>query len=216
MLDAALKLFEEFSAHPSWTAPFPMGVFGTLRLRCGNTYLMGNSVDGKQPPPERSWWRETPQPKYQSWHKAFMPHFSPSGLSIQYDKDKAGVFEVFTYTPEEWSHMIGPVDGLEGFSPQRDNGRGGYGYYRTLAWLHILPEDFKSKFFDTDPWPGDPRTLSIPVEDWGKHQRVPCWVYSSRRQNERSVDGGLDYQPVIWYGDKITNSRIPDAKTSNG
>ena len=94
--------------------------------------------------------------------------------------------------------MIGPVDSLEGFSPRTAKLKD-YGYFRTLAWLHILPDDFKSVYFD-NPWAKDPRVLPIPVVEWGKYPRCPCWVYSSYHRNEQSVASGLEHQPVIWFG----------------
>ena len=42
MLEQALKLLQNFTDEKDkWNIPFPMGVFGTLRLGCSNNYLMG-------------------------------------------------------------------------------------------------------------------------------------------------------------------------------
>ena len=196
MIEVANKLFETFQeSKDKWNFPFNIGVFGTLRLNCGNSWRMGRGPNGEN---SDSWYRENKRPSYASHHKAFMPHFSASGLSIQLHKNKAAAFEVFTYTPEQWELMIGHVDSLEGFSPRAAKYKD-WGYFRTLAWLHILPDDFKDILFE-DPWHHDPRVLPIPVSEWKNYPRCPCWVYSSYHQNEQSIASKLEDQPIIWYG----------------
>jgi len=186
LLTEAVKSLESFFEQDDrWFQPFPMGVFGTLRLGCCNQRLMG----APEHKPSRFGLH------YSSHHRAFMPHFSASGLSIHHSPESSAVFEVFTYIPDQWRKMIGPVDGLEGFRPGRDVD---WGYQRTLAWLHILPEDFEHDLYDVDPWGRGERDLGIPKETWDQFPRVPCWVYSSVRQNGQSSE--LDDSPIIWYG----------------
>lgn len=180
-----------------WNTPFPMGVFGTLKLECGNSPLMGSSEDGAIK--NESQWRRSKGVKFASHHKAFMPHFSPSGLSLTFKPGTAGVFEIFTYTPENWNLMIPSVDSLESFSPSRS--RGSFYYYRTLAWLHLLPDNFEHRFFKSDKLSyGEERILPIPEKDWEEFPRVPCWVYSSLGQNKKCEEADLKWNPVIWYG----------------
>lgn len=188
MLDEANKLFESFekaTVDQRWHMPFPMGVFGTLRKNCGNDRLMYSNAP------------------YQSHHRAFLPHFYAQGLGIYCQKDCSGVFEVYTYKPEDWAKMIPRVDGLEGFRPGEPKYE--YGYWRTLVYLHILPDDFgDDQYFnlteksDRNSWRrfDDKRTFNIKPEEWSKYPRVPCWVYSSIRHNReaRKIDG----HTIIW------------------
>jgi len=204
MLKAALALLKEFDQQDNkWTAPFPMGVFGTLRMGCGNDYLMGSPLEGERDPRQSNgrWWggaREDNRGRYSSHHKAFMPHFVAHGLSISFAYSKAAVFEVFTYKPDEWNQMIGSVDNLEGFHPGGRRWQGGY--WRTLAYLHILPDDYQHKQFKGMGM-GD-RVLPIPMEEWSKYPHVPCWVYSSIRENKACEERlGKEHSPIIWYGD---------------
>ena len=176
MLDAANKLLESFDAlEDKWSAPFPMGVFGTLRGTCGNSHLMRG---------------------FHSHHKAFMPHFYAANLSIHYKANSSAVFEIFTYTPEVWDKNINSIDMLESFRPGIPKYK--RGYWRTLTWLHVLPKDYDSVFFK-EPWPGDPRDLQISPKDWNKYPRVPCWVYSSQQDNELSKES--PDSPIIWSGE---------------
>jgi hypothetical protein len=197
MLEEAVKRLEEFKElEAKWPTPFPMGVFGTLRLDCGNDPLMGSPEDGSRTP-HCSRWGRTIDCKYASHHKAFMPHFTARGLSISFSHGQAAVFEVFTYKPEDWKKMIGPVDGLEGFTP--GNGRD-WGYWRTLVYLHILPDDYDHKHFEGLY---SERVLPIPMEKWADYPHVPCWVYSSRSQNRACRERlGIENSPIIWYGDE--------------
>lgn len=160
-----------------WYLPFPMGVFGTLRDKQCNNGLMHKGKVALQ-------------------RKAFMPHFLASGLSISFSKGCTAPFDVFFYDKDQWDAMIPRVDRLESFSPP-NNSMGsqswwGY-YYRTLAYLHLLPEDFEHKLF-TDVNLGRDRDLRIKEEDWQKYERIPCWVYSSKRQNEAAQHSGT----IIW------------------
>jgi len=188
MLDQANQLLEAFQGQDDqWNQPFPMGVFGTLRKGCCNDALMGGDHMALRLHP----------PEYHSHHRAFMPHFVASGLSIYHSPASSAVFEVFTYTPENWAKMIHSVDCLEGFHPDRDRDHD-WGYQRTLAWLHILPDDYDSPFWADDVWGSGERDLKIPVEEWSQYARVPCWVYSSMRQNRLSQE--LEDSPIIWCG----------------
>lgn len=190
-----------------WRTPFPMGVFGTLRMGCGNHPLMGKDKDiltdnsGEEINEYRYRSLYSSSAVYESHHKAFMPHFAPSGLSLHYQENAAGVFEVFVYTPENWNKMIGRVDSLEGFSPG-SGWRSEHSYWRSLAWLHILPDDFESEYFSRkhpwgrSNWNSGSRVLQIPVEEWDKYPRIPCWVYSSQFENHLASKN--ENSPIIW------------------
>lgn len=161
-----------------------MGVFGTLRRNCCNTYLMGSSNRNKNL-------------QYFSHHKAFLPHFSATGISIHFKLNCAAVFEIFSYSSDQWEKMIRGVDALEGFTPNQKGGMLEFGYWRTLAWLHILPDDFHDPIFQ-NPWCRKERILDIPVEQWNSFPRVPCWIYSSIRENREALK--RQQNPIIWYG----------------
>ena len=179
MFENSRQMLEEFNkTEAKFSFPFAMGVFGTLRKSGGNTRLMG---------------------KYTSHHKAFMPHFSASGLTISFAPGMAAVFEIFTYTPENWKRMISSVDRLEGFIPN-DEQRGWYWYWRTLVYLHLLPDDFKSPFYESGFCYSEERVLPIPQEEWKTYPRVPCWVYSSFVENYACAQQKLEDSPLIWVG----------------
>lgn len=183
-----MRQFNESSF--KWNVPFPMAVFGTLRAGWGNHYLMGTK-DGERP-------------RFKSHHKAFLPHFVATGLSIKYSPDSSAVCEVYTYDAENWARMIPNVDGLEGFRPGRERHYSG-GYHRTLMNLHILPDDFQSPFYENERgygrgW-GSVRDLQIPKTEWGNYPKVPCWIYSSVYQNQECLIESDT--PFIWDGTKI-------------
>lgn len=192
---ALLTKFEKASGAERWGLPFPMGVFGTLRMGCGNDRLM--YCNGK----------------YHDHQKAFLPHFYGEGLSISCEENACCPFEIYFYEPEEWDKMIPRVDSLEGCYPmaERAMSKGDYGYYRTLAWLHILPDNFSPLFNNcngkkveveergyrrggTELW--NRRDLEIGKESWKEYDRVPCWIYSSLGQNKKAKK--LDPSPIIW------------------
>jgi hypothetical protein len=181
MIQEALDLLERSKELPTpdrWGLPFPMGVFGTLRKNQSNNRRMHAGRVGLH-------------------RKAFMPHFVAQGLSIKFNKDASAVFEVFFYTPDEWKLMIPGVDALEGFRPsdvsdKQDQWRE-FGYWRTLAWLHLLPEDYKHPLYEEDVWHNQ-RNLQIDPATWSQYPRIPCWVYSSISQNRASKETDT----VIW------------------
>jgi gamma-glutamylcyclotransferase (GGCT)/AIG2-like uncharacterized protein YtfP len=182
MLQESLDLLAKFSELTSldrWHLPFPMGVFGTLRENQYNNHRMHRGDIALH-------------------RKAFMPHFIAHGLSINYSKDSSAPFEVFFYKPDQWSKMIPGVDSLEGFRPDNvdDPWSVRYGYFRTLAWLRLLPADFDHSLFEPKRLGDLPRSrnLNIPTDQWDNYERVPCWVYSSRHQNEAAANSGT----VIW------------------
>jgi hypothetical protein len=156
---------------------------------------------------------------------AFLPHFLAHGLSVSFKKNATAPFEVYYYTPSEWAKMIDHVDMLEGCYPMEERSlEKDYGYFRTLVWMHVLPDEFKeNKLFanmkgrvadDPDAFSrydaaltryrdsgislGVERDLRIKPEDWAKYKQIPCWVYSSRDTNEEVES--QNNSPVIWYG----------------
>lgn len=161
-----------------FSIPFPMGVFGTLREGKGNNHRMYN---GKP-----------------CLHKrAFLPHFVAHGLSISFRKDSTAAFEVFFYAPNEWKKMIPGVDSLESFSPSQFKEdfkcEWAWGYHRTLAWLHLLPDDYDHPIYHKEL--GGHRDLQIPVDQWNNFEKIPCWVYSSLNQNEIAKS---ESECIIW------------------
>ena len=187
----------------NYSAPFPIGVFGTLKLGCGNNYLMGNPPNSKSKSISRR--GNSSEYSYKSHHKAFMPHFSASGLSISFDEGKAAVFEIFTYEPSQWDRMIINVDSLESFSPNRTS-EYEYGYFRTLALLRVLPNDYESPFYSLERLSyGEKRILPIPEKEWTSYPICPCWVYSSKRENLKCLEkiGPFSWesnQPIVRMG----------------
>lgn len=181
-LSGAIKLLaesRELSPELRWDLPFPMGVFGTLRKGRGNAYRMERGHIGGH-------------------FKAFMPHFIAHGLSITFKQGASAPFEIYAYTPENWKKMIPGVDALEGFSPAyaTRNRQYHFGYYRTLAWLHVLPDAFSHNLFDEGRRLDATRDLELPVDEWSQYERVPCWVYSNIHGNAASREADVD--TVIW------------------
>lgn len=182
---AAFLKFEDSPKRFDW--PFPMAVFGTLREHQGNNRLMH-------------------QAEIQKVRAAFLPNFYCSGISCLARENGCAPFEVFYYTPEEWSKMLYRVDCLEGFDPEdcwhrRNDTRSGY--YRTLAWLRLLPEGYVGEYFKVgrgcDLW-GE-RDMALDPKEWDKYEKVPAWVYTSTGHN--ALSGKLPNSHVIWP--------IPDA-----
>jgi hypothetical protein len=176
---------EEFLATPDdekrFNFPFPMGVFGTLRSHQGNNFFMQRGTASKIRP-------------------AFLPHFYARGLSIGFAKDSCAPFEVFYYEPHEWVKMIGGVDGLESFSPERHyKGKYESGYYRTLAWLRLLPEGHISRWFPQGERANlsEHRNMGFDKVTWDEYKKVPCWIYSSIYQNRVTKETVKD-SPIIW------------------
>lgn len=174
-----LEKFETTAVADRWHMPFPMGVFGTLRERHWNNRLMHRSEIGAH-------------------FKAFMPHFIAKGLTISFSEGASAPFEIFCYKSSDWKKMIPSVDSLEGFRSGDFCAEDAfklksYGYFRTLAWLHVLPDDFSHKLFEESYLSGS-RNLEIPQNTWENYPKVPCWVYSSVTQNEAAKGCGT----VIW------------------
>ena len=178
---------ESMSAKYDW--PFPMGVFGTLRERCGNNRLMHRS-------------------KVSDYRVGFLPHFFAEGLRIGFEKNSCAPFEVFYYDKSAWSAMIPNVDSLEGFSPKyvKDAMSYGYGYFRTLVWIHLLPVGAKSEWFPENKSPElwQYRNMKIDPATWDTYEKVPAWVYSNVNGNTTLTEAvGKDYTPLIWPKPKV-------------
>lgn len=153
---------------------FPLAVFGTLRLGCGNDqrYLLN--------------------PNKPSFHcRAFLSHFLATGLWLEAEIDASAPVEIFYHEPQYWKDLIARVDRLEGFHKTSSRG----GYIRTLANIHILPEDYENDVFSLNLH--HPRNLKIPKEEWNNYQTIPCWVYSNYVAN-RTLKAVED-SPIIWY-----------------
>jgi len=159
---------------------FPMGVFGTLRKNHGNNHLMHRGTVEKH-------------------RLAFLPHFFAQNITIKHKTIACAPFEVFYYNPKEWMKMIDRVDKLESFDPRSNHGgnNGGY-YFRTLVWLHLLPEGYEDEWFPknvhTDLW--GLRDMHIDPANWDKYTRVPAWVYSNMRAT--CAASKEPNTPIIW------------------
>lgn len=166
---------------------FPMGVFGTLRAKCSNNPLMHRS--GKP---------------YKSV-RAFLPHYNAEGLRIAYEEGSSAPFEIFVYEPDEWDKMIKRVDALESFSPKmydpaKMNWDYSY-YFRTLATLRLLPDEYEHKLFPRDKEPDiwGYRNLEIPPAEFVNYQPIACWIYSSLKQNAKLLaKPELPANPILW------------------
>lgn len=180
-IQQANKLYEEFGSKKDiekYSMPFPIAVFGTLRKLPGghyNTKLMYT----KEP----------------SAHcKAFLPHFVPVGIWLNFEQDAAGTFEIYFYKPEDFEEVIKEVDRLEGFSPQNNP----HGYIRTLMKVRILPDDYQHKTFDEHINYGG-RNLQIPPEEWDAYPSVPAWVYSNVTANEKHYSNLQELGSVLYW-----------------
>lgn len=165
-----------------WDQPFPMGVFGTLRQNCGNNYLMHRAP-------------------ILGYARAFLSHFMAHSLTVSYAPESTCPFEIFFYDADGWKTMIPSVDRLEGFHPPQEKEYNesyyGYGYHRTLAWLHVLPKDYTHELF-TNQTLGRERNLRIKMADWKNYQKIPCWVYANMRSNKAVAENKKESNPVIW------------------
>ena len=163
--------------------PFPMGVFGTLRMhQCNNSLMQAAGIE--------------------RWSKGFLPNFVAEGLRIVSHQGGAAPFEVFEYNPEDWAAVIPAVDQLESFDPARPE-RATY-YRRTLAWVSLLPDEWLGNA-EISKWfrPGtradllDRRDIAVLTPGAvAECERIPCWIYSSEADNARSVQ--FDNNPIIW------------------
>ena len=181
----------EMSPKDKFMTYFPMGVFGTLREnQCNNGLMHGR---------ERFTEAKAGSKTYVTKHRnAFLPHFYAEGLGIRFEADACSPFEIFEYEEKDWSEKImNPVDRLESFSVDSYEAKGGY--YRTLANLRVLPDDYSEGFGKVQLW--GRRDLKIPVEDWEKFPKMACWIYSSPDQNKKTViycrEKGIDC-PILW------------------
>lgn len=175
------KLYDSFEQlghyHEKYACPFPIGVFGTLRQLPkpqGNTHRMYT----KDPVAHM---------------KAFLPHYTASGIWLEFKKNASAVIELFFYNPEDFPSVIERVDMLEGFSP--DSRRGGY--WRTLMNVRALPDDFEHDLFEVGIRQDD-RDLQIPPEEWENFPSVPAWVYSNPRSNAMCSDKAEKTSPILW------------------
>eukprot|EP01090_Pellita_catalonica_P006519 TRINITY_DN16756_c0_g1_i1.p1 TRINITY_DN16756_c0_g1~~TRINITY_DN16756_c0_g1_i1.p1 ORF type:complete len:191 (+),score=29.20 TRINITY_DN16756_c0_g1_i1:430-1002(+) len=169
-VDALLTQFKQLiqagKLREIYDLPFPMLVFGTLRKKCFNHKFMGD--------------------KYGKWNKAFFPHFTAKGLALEFQPDATAACELFAYSEKEWKRMIYGVDNLESFSPDDWKNADDDDYLRTLAYCHVLPDEYKSKLFPSHiPNLYGERNLEIPQKDWSKYPKVPCWIYSNAAANHK-------------------------------
>ena len=203
--ETLLEAHKNANDDAKWAIPFPMSVFGTLRMHCGNNHLMGSKVGSPHKENSYSRYHENYKPpQFNSHHKAFLPHFYAEGLSLNFLKDASAVCEVFVYDdPEEWKKMIPSVDRLEGFHPGDHRDSYGYGYHRTLVKMHLLPDNFESNYYDSARdglWRSGRRDFKIDPKEWSNYPTVAAWVYSSMRQNSQCRAAVTENNPIIWDG----------------
>ena len=160
----ARKLYHEFNSlddhHDKYNVPFPIGVFGTLR-QLPNDQGNARRMFTRQPVIHQ---------------KAFLPHYTSSGIWLDFKEGASGVIELYYYKAEDFPAVIERVDALEGFSPDHS-----FGYWRTLMEVKVLPDDYEHELFETSIRTGD-RDLCIPEEKWD-FPCVPAWVYSNADSN---------------------------------
>jgi hypothetical protein len=191
-IKTARKLYHEFKTLDDYQAkfnmPFPIGVFGTLR-QLPNDQGNARRMFTRQPV---------------AHHKAFLPHFTSSGIWLDFKEGASGVLELYYYEPEDFPAVIERVDALEGFSPDHS-----YGYWRTLMEVKVLPEDYTHELFN-EGIHADDRDLKIPEDKWD-FPCVPAWVYSNARSNhacQQCFSGDTDIfgpkrgvydSPILWW-----------------
>lgn len=181
-----------------YNTPFPIGVFGTLRripTNQGNAHVI-----------------HVREPVHHC--KAFLPHFSSSGLSLNFKENASCIMELYFHDPADWPTVIEKCDRLESFSPSanyqgREEVRNLCGYYhRTLMEVKILPDDYANDLFNrplrsVDGW-FDDRDLKIPTSDWNQFVSVPAWVYSTFRANDALIENESikvhTTSPMLWDG----------------
>jgi hypothetical protein len=175
-----------FEEQIDYDAPFPIGVFGTLRnlpKDQGNGKLMMRR-----------------KPVHQT--KAFLPHFVTEGMNLKCKKGSSAAFELYFYAPDDWKDLIVDIDHLEGFKPNQKN----HYYIRTLMKLRILPNDFDKEFYDEmipfNLTPDKIRDLQIPQDKWRQYPSVPAWVYSNSEANvdvaNLWLNATIEENPLIW------------------
>lgn len=176
-IHALHRNFEKVPKSERYMLPYPMAVFGTLRtIPCdqGNSRLMTRVAPSKH-------------------CKAFLPHFTTEDISLRFEKNASAPLELFFYDPELWREMIGPVDRLEGFHPNKPL----WGYVRTLVNVRLLPDDFAEDLF-LEGLNNPSRDLKIPTKDWELYPSLPAWVYSNPAANKSA--NLISDSPVIWDG----------------
>ncbi|MBL8797872.1 MAG: hypothetical protein JNM56_28500, partial [Planctomycetia bacterium] len=167
-------VFEHTPPAERWALPFPLAVFGTLRVGFRNHHLMMRAPVAHHA-------------------RACLPHCYARDIELYFRAGSSAPFEIFVYEPDAWRAVMPNIEALEEFVPGRFQEGG---YYRTLAWLHLLPADFTHPAFDAEL--AAERDLRIEPAQWQQAERVPCWVYSSLEQNRRLRSVGD--APLIWDG----------------
>ena len=146
--------------------PFPLAVFGTLRIipkDQGNGRLMTRI-------------------KPLAHCKGFLPHFVAKGIELHAQENASAPLEIFFYDLEKWREVIRPVDELEGIYQDKIYS----GYNRTLVYAKILPDKFEEEEFNKGiSW--QTRDLKIPNSFWEQFQSVPVWIYSNDSANADAI-----------------------------
>lgn len=187
--------------------PFPICVFGTLRVHHHNNWFMGlpcsdsasrftmehlvrdqmmqsasvahrNATVGSALPESR--------PRYSLWCPASVADLSCAGLKVVHERESHLMSEVFYFSRDQFKAAIGAIDGLESFhlpelcrAPHaRETSLGSEsGYVRSLFWVSLLPLDSFNKISHDL---GKARKWSFTTTAASSSfPRVPAWVYSS-------------------------------------
>jgi len=155
--------------------PFPMAVFGTLRMipeDQGNNRLM----------------RRMPVALH---CKGFLPHFVAKGIDLYAEENASVPVEIFFYDPQDWRNMISLVDQLEGIYQDKVYSS----YNRTLVLAKVLPDDFAEEEFNVNIGQ-EKRNLKINPNEWEQFPSVPVWIYSNDSANADVIQ--FENNPILF------------------
>jgi hypothetical protein len=171
----------------SYDSQFPLAVFGTLRTLPrdqGNAQIMFRR-----------------EPKLHC--KAFLPHFSRDGITLKFEEGASAMFEVFFYDPQDFKVIIAAADQLEGFRPDH---RFHNHWYRTLAELRVVPDDYAVAMFDEGIEPSSAK-LDIPENEWDNFKPCMAWIYSNIPSNKEAARLHTKYHAPL-PAEKVPNRAV--------
>jgi len=84
--------------------------------------------------------------------------------------------------------IIEKIDNLEGFEPGCHSH-----WYRTLAELRIVPNDWKTEIFNQgiEPHIGQ---ICVPEYEWDRYKPCMAWIYSNVKSNKEVTQIHTKYQ----------------------
>lgn len=203
--------------------PFPIAVFGTLRVHHSNNHFMGIPCSGTASlfDPDHVVRDHTiqltgstrrshgPVPKYQYWTPAAIRCLSCEMLRVVYEPKSHLMTELFAYAPDQFAFCIQAVDNLESFeSTCSDPRRFGSGYVRTLCWVDPLPwaehRNISHELSERRVWPA--ATTALLRRD----RSIPAWVYSSAVVNSQLLHQSPETHPIIWCPHTVSDYKASD------